>query len=342
VDGSQPLVNPDGDPPPGDEPADATADGQRPALSAVPSVTVPAEEPDEDPAERDEDPGSATSREEPDAGGGVSPTFREIERRASAEIHRLAAESRREIAALRRDFPPPAIADDPHDEPPPVARSRFRLGRGRRPVEVSVVPEPWARRPRRPRVVTLVLVALAVVLLSVGSAYVYGVRLQPALYGAEATFRLTPRFELSDTAVDRETETQLLIVTSNDVLQPVSVASGVPLPTLQKEVSADMAGRSNVLVITVADRDRQRAITLADLVARQYAKVGPPLGGAVVASRPVEVTALTAATGIDDPLEPRPVRTVAAGLLVGILAALLVVVLLRRPWRDGRQHPYWT
>jgi capsular polysaccharide biosynthesis protein len=372
VDDSQPLVTPDGEPPFEDEPADAPQDGQRPALTAVPRSPAPAPEGGDDPDEGDGERSSDTSAERADPAPGVSATFREIERRATAEIHRLAAESRREIAALRKEFAPPtAVADEAADAGGPVIRSRFRPGGGwglRRPAEPSpvdgsiprhparrgyglahaqledpLIGDLWrARSPRRPRPVPLVLVALALVLLSVGSAYVYGVLRQPALYGAQATFLLTPQPELSDTAVDYQTETQLLVVTSTQVLQPVASSSGVPLATLQREVSADMAGRSYVLVITVADGDRQRAVSLADRVARQYAAVAPTLTGASAATRPIQVKALTSAAGIAEPLEPRPVRILAAGLLVGILAAVVAVVLLRRPWRTGRQQPYWT
>jgi capsular polysaccharide biosynthesis protein len=370
VDDSQPLVTPDGEPPFEDEPADAPQEGQRPALTAVPRSPAPAPEGGDDPAEGDGERSSDTSAEGADPAPGVSATFREIERRASAEIHRLAAESRREIAALRKEFAPPAaVADEAADAGGPVIRSRFgpgggwglrrraqpspvdgsiprhpaRRGYGHARLEDAAIGDPWrARSPRRPRAVTIVLVALALVLLSVGSAYVYGVRLQPPLYGAQATFLLTPQPELSDTAVDHQTETQLLVVTSSQVLAPVASSSGVPLATLQREVSADMDGRSYVLVITVADGDRQRAVSLADRVARQYAAVVPTLTGASAATRPVQVKALTSAAGIAEPLEPRPVRTLAAGLLVGILAAVVAVVLLRRPWRTGRQQPYWT
>jgi capsular polysaccharide biosynthesis protein len=343
VDASRPLVNPDGNPPSGDEPAGPHQDGQRPALAAVPSGPAVEPEAAHDPGGSEDEQRHGPPGEPGESEAVVSATFRAIERRAYAEIHRLAAESRREIEALQREFPPPAPPqDDPGTGtgPPPGVRRRFRLGRD--PGEEEKSGLAGTGRPQRtPRVLTLVLVALAIVLLSVGSAYVYGVRLQPELYGAEATFNLTPRFELSDTAVDRETETQLIVVTSSQVLQPVAALSGVPLSTLEREVSSDMAGRSNVLVITVADPDRRRATTLADLVARQYARVSPALTGTSAATRPVEVTPLTAATAIDEPLQPRPLRTVAAGLLVGTLAALLVVVLLRRPWRAGRQQPYW-
>ena len=252
MDDSQPLVTPDGEPPFEDEPAHAPQDGQRPALTAVPRSPEPAPEGGDDPDEGDGERSSDTSAERADPAPGVSATFREIERRATAEIHRLAAESRREIAALRNELAPPLpVADEAADVGGPAIGSRFRPGGGwalPRPAEPSPVDgslphhparrrygmaharledsaigDPWrARSPRPPRAVTIVLVALALVLLSVGSAYVYGVRLQPPLYGAQATFLLTPQPELSDTAVDHQTETQLLVVTSSQVLAPVA------------------------------------------------------------------------------------------------------------------------
>src|SRR5205814_242684 len=83
-------------------------------------------------------------------------------------------------------------------------------------------------------------------------------------------FVLTTRADLSDTAVDRAMQTQLLIVTSPRILQPVADETGVSVQSLTDEVSAAMEGRTSVMQITVADRDQRRAVTIARAVADAY------------------------------------------------------------------------
>jgi capsular polysaccharide biosynthesis protein len=101
-----------------------------------------------------------------------------------------------------------------------------------------------------------------------------------------------------------------------------------------------MEGRSNVMQITVADPDQDRAVTIARTVAGTFPKFAPKPPG----NQPPAVTAglLTPARALDQPLQPRPTRALAVGMLVGLLAAAIVVVLLWRPWTVRRPAPYWT
>jgi capsular polysaccharide biosynthesis protein len=191
------------------------------------------------------------------------------------------------------------------------------------------------------RLSILVIVALSVLASFAGAALAYSLFLQPKVYGGQAEFLLTASPELSDAAADRAILTQVEIVTSPTVLQPVAGQTGARLQRLEDAVSADMVGRTNILHITVADRDPGRAVRLTQLVASQYGRASAqPVARA---ERPqLTVTPLTAARQSDGLLQPQPLRALAAGALLGLLAAAVAVVALWRPWRLTRPDPLWT
>jgi len=186
----------------------------------------------------------------------------------------------------------------------------------------------------------LVLVALIVVASFAGAALAFSLFLQPKVYGGQAEFLVRPRPELSDAAVDRAALTQVQLVTSPPVLQPVADESGTRRRALEKAVSADMVGRTNLLRITVASRDPARAVTLANLIASRYGEVSARVAGK--GSPQLEVTLLTPARLTDEPLQPQPLRALAAGVLLGLLAAAVAVFALWRPWRLTRPSTFWT
>jgi capsular polysaccharide biosynthesis protein len=123
--------------------------------------------------------------------------------------------------------------------------------------------------------------------------------------------------------------TQTLVVDSPSVLQPVATRTAIPLDRLQRSVSATIVGRSNILRISVADRDRDRAVTVAQLVVAEYVRVAAGFGGADTA--PLRMSVLTPARQLDHLVQPQPWRALASGTLVGLLAGALVVAVLRRP-----------
>jgi capsular polysaccharide biosynthesis protein len=187
----------------------------------------------------------------------------------------------------------------------------------------------------------LVLVGVLVVLAFSSSALAYSLLAQERLYGAQVEYVLTPRADLSDTAVDRLSQTQLLIVTSPSVLQPVAAQLGTSLPALQGEVSAEMEGRSNIMRIIATDPDPQRALTVAGTVANEYEAVTHAQAARVAGTAPVTASLLTQARVMDQPVQPRPLRAVATGALLGLVVAALMVVALWRPGSWPRQRPEW-
>lgn len=194
------------------------------------------------------------------------------------------------------------------------------------------------RRGRLTGLATTVLIALAVIATFAGAALGYSLT-RPKVYGAEAEIVLTPRPELSDAAVDRAMLTHVMVAQGTSVLQPVAARTGIPVRRLQEAVSVEILGRSNILLIRVADRDRTRALTLADLVVAEYAQVAPTVRHGDVA--PVQLTLLAQPRPLDRLLEPQPARALAAGTLLGVVAAVVVVFLLRRPRGAIRTPPYW-
>jgi capsular polysaccharide biosynthesis protein len=166
--------------------------------------------------------------------------------------------------------------------------------------------------------------------------------LVPKVYGAQVEFVLQPRPELSDTAVERAMLTEEVILTSPPVLGPVAAQAGLSLEELESRVSTNLAGRSNVLRLTVADRDRERALSLVSSIRLQYALQYASIHANEPKSTPSAGPALTYAVLtrprlLDKPLAPRPMQVLAAGALVGIGAAAVLAVLLLRPALPGRR-----
>jgi capsular polysaccharide biosynthesis protein len=222
-------------------------------------------------------------------------------------------------------------------EAEPARPSPPRVGEtdGGRP---AVLQRTGGRQPIRPAMI--LLVAVTVLALFAGAAVAFSLLVQPKVYGGEAEFLLTTRPDLSDAAVDRASLTQVEIITGPRVLQPVADQTHVRLPALEDAVSADMVGRTNILRITVGDRDPARAISLTRAIAAQYGA----LNAAVAKGDSAQPTAtvLTPARATDQLLQPRPRRALAAGALLGLLAAAAAVLVLWRPWQLTRPSPFWS
>jgi uncharacterized protein involved in exopolysaccharide biosynthesis len=170
--------------------------------------------------------------------------------------------------------------------------------------------------------------------------------LQPTVRGAQVEFILTPRPDLSDTSVDRAMVTQTMIIKSNSVLGPVATQADMPLNRLRDGASAEIVGRSNVLRLTVGDRDQAQAVRLAQLISTEYLRTSGGSANAVAApptgspTRPITPSVLTAASPLDHPLQPQPLRALAAGILVGLLAAAAAVTVMVRRRIPTRPSPH--
>jgi uncharacterized protein involved in exopolysaccharide biosynthesis len=204
---------------------------------------------------------------------------------------------------------------------------------------------PPVDRRRRRRVRRAIVLGLVIVIGFAGAAVGYSM-LQPTVYGAQADFILTARPELSDAAVDRAMVTQTMIIQSDPVLRPVANQLGLPLSQVRDAVAASMVGRSNVLRLTVGDRDRDRAVALAGLISAEYLRMSGGTTGSTASSAsdrttPITATVLATAAPLDRPLQPQPMRALAAGVLVGLLVAGAVVLMMWRPRFLTRPTPHW-
>ncbi len=199
---------------------------------------------------------------------------------------------------------------------------------------------PWRRGGSEKVAALALIVFLIVTAASVG----YGL-LQPKVYGATAEFVLAPRTDMTDAAVDRAMETQLLVTESRPVLDPVAQRVGMPVVELQEAISAEMIGRSNILRLTVRDRDQARAVQLVQLITEQYLRTAPVTGPTAAAgadqSPPTRVTLLSGPSPMARPMQPRPKQALAVGMLLGVIAGLAVVTLVVRPRFLFRPSAYW-
>jgi uncharacterized protein involved in exopolysaccharide biosynthesis len=191
-----------------------------------------------------------------------------------------------------------------------------------------------------------IVLTFLIVVVFAGASVGYSL-LQPIVHGAQAEFILTPRPELSDTSVDRTMVTQTMIIQSNSVLGPVARQADMPLNRLRDGVSAEIVGRSNVLRLTVGDRDQAQAVRLAQMISTEYLRTSGASASAVTApptgdrTRPITPSVLTAASPLDHPLQPQPLRALAAGVLLGLLAAAAAVTVMVRRRIPTRPSPHW-
>ena len=149
-------------------------------------------------------------------------------------------------------------------------------------------------------------------------------------------FVLNPRPELSDNAAERAMLTKEVILTSPSILGPAAAQAGLSLEELESRVTTTLLGRSNVLQLTVADRDREQALSLVSDIQRQYALMHVNDASSSSTEGPaLTYTVLTPPRLLDNPLAPRPLQVLAAGALVGIGTAAVVALLLLRPAIPG-------
>lgn len=142
----------------------------------------------------------------------------------------------------------------PAGEPPAGAPSRRQLTRWQ-----------WVR-----------LVLVVVVLTVVGAAAGYGASLlQPATYAAHAQvfYHLTREQPTGFLREDRNMSTQLVLLTSRSVLQPVADRSQRPVDQLAAAVSASVTSESEIIDITFTDHDPARARQLLDAIVQRYLTV---------------------------------------------------------------------
>lgn len=132
---------------------------------------------------------------------------------------------------------------------------------------------PASARVAPPPLRTLVrwtLVGMFILAVAVGAGYGLSVAQDP-VYGAETDvlYRVP---ESSGARAERDLATQQVIAQGRSVLQPVAGDAGMPVEELQEIVSVEIVGQSDVLRITMAHPDPDRAVDLAQAVADRYVR----------------------------------------------------------------------
>jgi uncharacterized protein involved in exopolysaccharide biosynthesis len=183
--------------------------------------------------------------------------------------------------------------------------------------------------PRVPALRTVGITAAIIVAVFVLGALAFNL-FQQRIWGAEADVLLSPGGDMSDAAVERAFATQQLILRSPTVLQPVANAAKIPIKDLDESLSIAMVNRSNVLRLTVANPDRATAVNLAQMITDQYRR-GFTSGGPQLGQGQLQATVLTRAHPLERPLEPQPLRALAAGAIAGLLIAAAAVAVMLWP-----------
>ena len=218
------------------------------------------------------------------------------------------------------------------------------------------------------------LVLLTVVLLAIGAVLGYAASLVlPSQYAARTSIQYNIAGENTGDFLktDRNLTTQVVLLTSRNVLGPVADANGVSVDSLTKQVSATILNASDIIQLQVKNSDPNTAVTLANAIAKQYLTVangsGPQgyLQGQLDAVKKqqtatgttaADLAALTtrAATlqaqldqlnltqnqssvlvpayALTDPVSPNKTLAGLTGGVCGLIIALMTVVTLSRRW----------
>ncbi|HEX4251585.1 MAG TPA: hypothetical protein VH008_27245, partial [Pseudonocardia sp.] len=215
---------------------------------------------------------------------------------------------------------------------------------------------------------------LTLLLTVVGAVLGYGASLAlPSQYAARTTIQYNIAGENTGDFLktDRNLTTQVVLLTSRNVLGPVADANGVSVDALAKQVSATILNSSDIIQLQVNSSDPTTATTLANAIAKQYLTVangsGPQgylqgqLDGVkkqqaaagttaadqvALATRAATLQAqldqlnltqnqssvLVPAYALTDPVSPNKTLAGVTGGICGLIIALMTVVTLSRRW----------
>jgi capsular polysaccharide biosynthesis protein len=120
-----------------------------------------------------------------------------------------------------------------------------------------------------PTLPVLAIVVAAIVAVSIVAALAIS-HVMPTVYGAQADLLVQPSGDPSGFGAERDLATQQTILQGRAVLGPVARATGIPLERLEAMVSVENPAQTNILRVTVADKDRRAAQRAAELITEQY------------------------------------------------------------------------
>ena len=126
------------------------------------------------------------------------------------------------------------------------------------------------------------LVMLAAALTVIGALLGFVVAaILPSTYAARTTIQYNIAGENTGDFLktDRNLTTQVVLLTSRSVLQPVADANGVNVDDLTKQVSASILSSSDIVQLQVKNSSPDTAVQLANGIAKQYLTVANSGGG---------------------------------------------------------------
>jgi hypothetical protein len=236
----------------------------------------------------------------------------------------------------------------------------------------------WApAAPRRPKLTDkqlwkLVRLLLALVALGALLGWVLSLVL-PAQYAARTSVQYTIAGENTGEFLktDRNLTTQVVLMTSRNVLQPVADANGISVTDLTGRVSATILGSSDIIQVEVRSPTRQGGIDLANAITKRYLEVADASGpkgylkaqlddvraqqgtpGADAAALTARAAALQSelddlnlttnqssvivpAYSVEDVRYPDPTGSAITGGVCGLVLGLVSIITLARRWTRG-------
>jgi uncharacterized protein involved in exopolysaccharide biosynthesis len=230
-------------------------------------------------------------------------------------------------AELSQFTPPHSTAPDTVSPPATPEETR----------DAEAVPAGAGRQeePRRTRhpLKRLVLVCLALVLLPPALAAAWSFT-RPTSYAAQADLVLASSADRSADTMIRDLATHEVLVTREPLVDDVARSVQRDLEDLRRNLTVEVVEQSNVLRLQVVDGDPDRAQRAAQNLALQYTAAQEQLAGT---SDMAQVRMVGAATVLDKPVAPKPLRAAAAGALLGLLLLAGLLALLRLRSKDARQ-----
>jgi capsular polysaccharide biosynthesis protein len=193
---------------------------------------------------------------------------------------------------------------------------------------------------RRARAITsrslpLELLLLAVVIVAVTTLGAYFVSAQGTkVYGAQVDFLIQNDRFASDSAINRQIQTQSVLILSRVVLEPVATDLGMQTTDLEEIAAAEVVGESQILRLLVANPDPDTATDIARAITGEYLAQANDLAASVEGQRSAapQVNLVAGPYVLDDLLEPDPIQGAAAGAMGGLVIAggVIFIVTQRR------------
>ena len=201
------------------------------------------------------------------------------------------------------------------------------------PVPPPLPPLVAPRRRVRPWAGALLVLVLLVLVAAPAGVAAWLSSQQPPEYAAVVELIHQPEDDSSVEGVDREMATHQVLLQRRTLLQEVADGAGRTTDELSDDLSVEIVDGSSVLRVELVDTYPERGrVTLDDLVERYLASADRLTASSDIG----QLRALAPTDVLDEPVGPQPLRAAAAGVLLGILLAGVLLALLRVRWGRDR------